>query len=1624
MDFFKEFKVDVSYHDPIMRDHRVQNIAIMPGVTLIDVILRALLHCRIDLSRVSMQQLLFLKPIWTSEACNRRVKISLSGNSEEIKVEIKSQQLKGNVPAGNSWVLNSSCQLLLDTEIGSTPALNIGALDTMVSERFDLDEIYSVARGMNIIHGPFMKTEGVVRVYDGRVIAEVNLSTEGARLAKGFYFHPALLDASTLPYSILINEAHASRKDDPYIPMIVKRFNCYIRPGRKIYVELHQSPEQTLSTDIIYNNINIYNEQGLLLAAFEQLGAKRIRSSNFIEQFIHQEEEKPAKEIVKETAPVPAELNAKGSRKDAAAAYKASSEDRVLDALKDILVSVNPEIGTQPDLHAGFYDLGLDSSDLLKVVGQLESKLGTELYPTLLFEYKNLSELAEYIRKEFYDHLAPLPAEAGAIKDKDTTPAAVTQPVGSAHESDLTLYYPCWKPAETVAEDNSAALKNSQQVLFLSAQAQASVAANILQDNKGCIIVSQGQEYIENGNRITWQSGDKESASKLVNSLKGNSSSPLFLYSAGKENSEEVVYKLHTLLMQCALQELDNFRMIVLHGREAGVYQKAIYGYLRSASMEFPRAAFIKIETATGEEFDKGEVVKFLNDILPAALAGMRGMYSFRTNEQERQELKYARNENTVPVSGNFKKGGRYLISGGAGRISLTLAKYLLENYQANICLLSRREKNDEVLNLAKKAKDLGGKIIYIKADIGDKQEVFQAVRNMRNSLKGIDGIFHSAGLTKDARIAEKDIEQFSDTLVPKISGVNYLDLATKDDQLDFFMLFSSLSSVFGNMGQSDYTYANAYLNEFAVERAAKVKSGERNGTSISIAWPLWKDGGLAPDAMLIKQMQKTFGLRPLENSEGMSIIETALATGEPVVVPVAGKLKNFGQDLLLDKVQERIQKYGEGFAQQKAVVAGGPVEDIAIIGMSGRFPNAEDLAEFWQNLEAAKDCISRIPETRWNNQRFFHSKKGLDGKYYCEYGGFIEDHDKFDPLFFRISPQEAETMDPHERLFLQESWKALEDAGYSPERLTEKFNNEVGVFVGAMWNDYELIALENLMLGNPVMASSSSSSIANRVSYLLNLKGPSIPVDTMCSSSLMAIHLACQSIRRGECKAAIAGGVNLSLHPWKYIKLSRMQMLSPDGRCKAFGEGANGYVPGEGVASLVLKPLSKALKDKDQIYAVIKGSAVNHTGLTSGMTVPSPRAQAEVVRQALDEVKVPEETITYIEAHGTGTDLGDPIEVAGLKTAFRNTLSVKRAIGSVKTNIGHLEAAAGVASVIKVCLQMKNRKLVPSLHANTLNGKLRMDDSGFYVQTKSVEWKRTMLNGQEQPLRAGVSSFGAGGVNLHMILEESPVAVSSSYVQRASCILPLSAATDNSLNRYASILLNFLEIAGDKAPAPKDLEFTFKFGRQPMKSRALFVFSSVDDLVDQLKSYIQYGKSLPPLALADFPEEEIALAWLNGKRIGWSSSGLENARAVSLPAYPFEKRLCWLPVKGSLFFSNEQQAVKPESGMPNGVRQEQEVEIEADTEPYTEEEIRNVLLEILAKELKLSLEEIPLNEDFMSLGMDSVVAMRMITLLEEKFGNLPVSILMDNPTVENAVAQIRVTVRKKNAVEENIEVN
>ncbi|REK71362.1 SDR family NAD(P)-dependent oxidoreductase [Paenibacillus paeoniae] len=463
--------------------------------------------------------------------------------------------------------------------------------------------------------------------------------------------------------------------------------------------------------------------------------------------------------------------------------------------------------------------------------------------------------------------------------------------------------------------------------------------------------------------------------------------------------------------------------------------------------------------------------------------------------------------------------------------------------------------------------------------------------------------------------------------------------------------------------------------------------------------------------------------------------------------------------------------------------------EPIAIIGMGCRFPGgARNPEAFWNLLQRGVDGITEVPQDRWNRATYYDPDRSKPGKTNTQWGGFLEQVDRFDASFFGISPREASLMDPQQRLLLEVCWEALEDGGQVAARLK---GSNTGVFMGGFTLDYKLLQFSESnrhLVDSHTATGAMMTLLANRISYLFDFRGPSISMDTACSSSLVAVHLACQSLWNGESTLALAGGVNVMLKPDYFIAESKAGMLSPDGRSKAFDSRANGYVRGEGAGMVVLKTLSKAIQDGDPIHAVIRGTGVNQDGHSSGITVPRGEAQRALMQDVYRRAGVHPAEVQYVEAHGTGTPVGDPIEANALGAFLSEGREGDKPcyIGSVKTNIGHTEAAAGIAGLIKAVLCLKHRQIPPHLHLIEANENIRFDELKLEVPQQLIDWPQT-----DGPRLAGVNSFGFGGTNAHVIVQEAPELAGVALQQGGSneerdMLLPLSARSEEALRTFA----------------------------------------------------------------------------------------------------------------------------------------------------------------------------------------------------------------------------------------------
>ncbi|WP_430909644.1 aminotransferase class III-fold pyridoxal phosphate-dependent enzyme, partial [Maribacter sp. 2-571] len=885
------------------------------------------------------------------------------------------------------------------------------------------------------------------------------------------------------------------------------------------------------------------------------------------------------------------------------------------------------------------------------------------------------------------------------------------------------------------------------------------------------------------------------------------------------------------------------------------------------------------------------------------------------------------------------------LITGGLGSLGLEVAQWLVQNSKiGHILLLGRSGPSDETVQ---KIKQLGGHdtLLNVKnVDVTDRNRLKEVISGIPKEYP-LKGVFHLAGVLADGTIAGQTKDLFNKAISPKVDGAWFLHELTKDLPLECFVLFSSISSIFGSAGQSNYAAGNAFLDGLARYRY-------NNGLSVqNINWGPWEGSGLAEVHKKNRERMESSGMMYLPVANCLTIIDAAIHRNSPQTIVASlnknklrtaleniwGSVPPFYREVLLDQhtssratvpkvdqlksklwslpisgrpkylraeMQKVIAKILDvsdpshvpmdeplmelGIDSLMAVeirnrlsnMVGRPLnvtlffdyptielcadhlldnvfdfdqiqigtdksrlssvdgpsttknEAIAIIGMSGKFPGANSIEEYWENLKVGKDSITEVPPHRWDIDKFYNEEAD-NNRMNTRWGGFIGDVDKFDASFFRISSREAKRMDPQQRILLELSHTLLESSGYAPSSLK---GTKTGVYIGIMQNDY--INLSKDFPKDIYSGTGAALSIAaNRLSYYYDFKGPSMSIDTACSSSLASIHLAVQSIRSGESNMAIAGGINLILTPDATIALSQANMMSVDGSCKVFDDAANGYVRSEGCGLVLLKPLSKAMADQDNVLAVVKGSAMNQDGSSNGLTAPNGLAQQDLIRSALSVANLEPRDIEYVEAHGTGTALGDPIEVEALDAVYgtNRPLDKPLVIGSVKANIGHLETAAGIAGLIKTILCMNHGQIPEQIHYNTPNTHIDWKKHNVRIPGKLLDWNSK----QGDSKKAAVSAFGIGGANVHIVLEKIQTVQNRPRTTGIAPLQPqivtLSAQGVFALRSQATNLLNYL--AANPRITLQDLAYSAATTRDHYENRIGIICKDKEELITTLKT-------------------------------------------------------------------------------------------------------------------------------------------------------------------------------------------
>ncbi|MFF7388032.1 SDR family NAD(P)-dependent oxidoreductase [Streptomyces scabiei] len=1173
------------------------------------------------------------------------------------------------------------------------------------------------------------------------------------------------------------------------------------------------------------------------------------------------------------------------------------------------------------DETAGFYELGLDSTALLGIAADLERAYGTDFSPTLLFEHNTFASLVDHLRGHRLPPATPSPSTtretAGTTATTTAAAGASGGTGGDAREeppAEVVWFEPHWRAAPLSPAPTPASV--------------LTVDTATAHDWPALLATSDARD-------VLWTPADPEDLEAEAVALTGFAAAVL----RARANGVRLAYHL-----------------------PADAPAAAVAGLFRTLRREQPgvRAAVVRSP--------------HVSDALAELAAGAPDT-DVRYEAGERQVLD-VRPMPAPPGPGRparLRERGVYLITGGLGGVGLALARHLARTARARLVLCGRTAAPAPVTD---ELTALGAEVAVLAVDVTRAADVRRAVDHALTRFGALHGVVHAAGVLRDGLIAGKSAEDVRAVLAPKVTGARHLHEATRHLGLDFLALCSSTAAAWGNPGQADYACANAFLDRFAENRPGVV----------SIGWPGWADGGMPLDATALRAM----GLTAMDTATAVDILLRAVGSGRPHLVPLVGSAATITERFAPSTAVPGAAPVPGAAAvpsvapvpsaaavpsvapvpgavpvsPHTVVPASAPDEDtaddateaIAIVGIAGRYPMARTLGEFWENLRDGRDCVTEVPADRWDHRAIHTDVKGVPGRSYGRWGGFLDRVDEFDAGFFHISPNEAAVLDPQERLFLQEAWHAFEEAGHAPSAWRGR---AVGVFAGVMYNQYQLYGVRE----EPgLVPSSFSASIANRVSFFLDLKGPSIALDTMCSSSLTAIHLAVEAIRRGECEAALAGGVNLHVHPNKYLLLSQSSFLSTDGRCRAFGQGGDGYVPGEGVGVVLLRPLRDALRDGDHVHAVIRGTVLNHGGHTGGFSVPDPASQAALVARSLAGAGVDPADVGYVEAHGTGTGLGDPIEIAALERAFGQAGAGRGPwpVGSVKSNIGHLESAAGIAALSKVVLQLRHRELVPSLHAEPLNPAVDWAGSRFRVQRATEPW----VSRDGAPRVATISSFGAGGANAHIVLADHPAPLTAPEPAR-SRLFVLSARDGTRLDETVTELLAHLERAGatdvgaalekvlievvgfpadlreplaelgldyprltrlarrveetfgvrvpvdggttpqalaDRIAAaaptvdPAALAFTLWAGRDHLDERLAVVATTTREFAEALRTGTgchRGRRGRSPAPPAGDDLDSLARAWVEGARI--TVPGPDRPRRLSLPGYPFARERHWI---------------------------------------------------------------------------------------------------------------------------------
>ncbi|MCG2218414.1 SDR family NAD(P)-dependent oxidoreductase [Staphylococcus epidermidis] len=1126
--------------------------------------------------------------------------------------------------------------------------------------------------------------------------------------------------------------------------------------------------------------------------------------------------------------------------------------------------------------------------------------------------------------------------------------------------------------------------------------------------------------------------------------------------------SNEVIHRLKEFIYK--KKDADKFFQLVILSQNEEILD-GITSLLKTVSQEINNFQFQVLHITDVK--NSGDIINIINS---------------EKSEKTEQEIKYSNNVRYVKKLKKLKKikykrdiwkeQGTYIITGGSGELSYNFSKEILERTNsANIILVGRRPldkiKNSDFREFINNNQN----IEYIPSDVSDNIMIQKLINYVMKKYKTITGIIHSAGIINDNLFLNKDQNQIDKVLEPKVQGTYFLDEATKSIDLDFIVLFSSGASDLGNIGQSDYSLANSFLNQFASYRNNLVKKGLRFGKTLSISWPLWEEGGMNVNEDVKEIMYSNIGMRPIRNHEGLEIFYESMNQKSSHIIAMNGDLNKFNSNFIhesdkkytkddvdikytKDNVEDSVKKiisditqlerddidikeslnsYGinsvqltkisnkliqkfpstnntlvyqvknieeliNGIKKNNNITTKNSKEvsnrinidksgdnhlndnsEISIIGMSARFNDYQNIKEFESALKKKHSTVYDILEERdWDRNLFVNydtyknlSKRDSLNKVYNKWGYLMKNAYNFDNNFFNIKKEEAEKIDPQERIFLEESWKAITDAGYSKEKLK---NYKVGVFGAITQNGFSEWKTEN---------RTSFSGMVNRLSNFMNLDGPSIAIDTMCSSSLVALNQAIHYIKSNEIDIAVVGGVNLYLHPSNYINLCQNSMISTDSENKVLSRNSNGFMPSEGVGVVILKKTTLAKKDFDTILAGIKASKVKHSGETAAFNIPSSKQQISVMKETLKESNLSLKDIDHLELSVNGNKIADDIEIESVTSLKEKELNLS--VGSLKSIIGNSEAVSGIAQLIKSVLELINQEVYPS----------KINDSDYFNK-KGLIFDNNLIS-EKRINYIGINSFGAGGTYSHLILERNKQEYKSLNNEENLDALIFSSKTEKSLRNLVASWRDVIK--SDNNMSLKEIIDILIYKREEFPIRLAIkenkkenVIKTIDDFLNDYENKNVYYSKYEQKSEG---RDQRLISWVKGGRINKKSTEVKNINF--LPTYEFDKKN-----------ENEETSVDISYMFENNTEKSNRFDrktLKICDEKEIENCIEQIINELINKEYS---QKIKRDASFYSIGIDSILVEQFVDNINKKFSlNINVATIFNYSSIQKLAQYI-----------------